>query len=305
MRIVITGASGMIGSELARISAEQGKEVIAVVRKNSAKITNLPENNNIHIVECDLNEIEKLPEKINYKCDIFYHFAWMGVYGESRNDTLLQTSNIEATLKAVKAAKEIGCYKFVGAGSQAEYGKQDCNLTSVTPVNPAMGYGVAKYCAGRLGAIEAKRQGISFNWGRIISVYGEKDNAYTLVGSAIRAFLKGESVKFSQCTQIWDYLYQSDAARAFEAIGERGKDAKTYVVGSGQGLPLKEYVKMIYDAVGNKNAKMLFGAIPNNEQAITYLCADLTELNEDTGFVPLISFKEGIKKTCSVIKDKE
>ena len=68
---------------------------------------------------------------------------------------------------------------------------------------------------------------------------------------------------------------------------------------------MKEYVKMIYDAVGNKNAKMLFGAIPNNEQAITYLCADLTELNEDTGFVPLISFKEGIKKTCSVIKDKE
>ena len=110
MRIVITGASGMIGSELARISAEQGKEVIAVVRKNSAKITNLPESNNIHIVECDLNEIEKLPEKINCKCDIFYHFAWMGVYGESRNDTLLQTSNIEATLKAVKAAKEIGYY---------------------------------------------------------------------------------------------------------------------------------------------------------------------------------------------------
>ena len=45
---------------------------------------------------------------------------------------------------------------------------------------------------------------------------------------------------------MWDYLYSGDAARAFFLLGERGRDGKTYVLGSGKAEPVKNYVSMIF-----------------------------------------------------------
>lgn len=64
----------------------------------------------------------RLPELINENCDVFYHIAWSVTGGKRNEDILGQSKNIQYTLNALDIARKLGCKKFVGAGSQAEYG---------------------------------------------------------------------------------------------------------------------------------------------------------------------------------------
>ena len=118
-RIVVTGATSMIGTALIEECIRHDIEVYAIVRAGSSKTKRLPESARIHQIECELEKLEELPAKITGECDTFFHIAW-GNTGENRNSsTELQSRNVFYTLKAVRAAHAMGCKRFIGAGSQA------------------------------------------------------------------------------------------------------------------------------------------------------------------------------------------
>lgn len=219
----------------------------------------------------------------------------MGTTGAARNDMYLQNQNVRYALDAVGAAKRFGCHTFIGAGSQAEYGRVEGVLKPDTPVFPEMGYGIAKLCAGQMTREHAYRLGMKHIWVRILSVYGQNDGAQSMVMSTINKLKSGEVPQFTKGEQMWDYLYSGDAARAFRLVGEEGIDGKTYVLGSGQAHPLAEYIKIIQDVV-SPNGQIELGAIPYAPKQVMYLQADITELNKDTGFVPEMDFATGINK---------
>lgn len=56
---------------------------------------------------------------------MMFHFGWMGTTGAARNDMDLQCRNIAYTIDAVRLAQRFGCKTFIGAGSQAEYGRTE------------------------------------------------------------------------------------------------------------------------------------------------------------------------------------
>ena len=115
----------MIGEALIEECLKHGISVCAVIRKDTARKERLPEDPHLELVECSLEELETLPEKVNGTFDTFYHIAW-GYTGTARNKSVrLQSKNIDYTLKAVEAAAKLGCRRFIGAGSQAEYGSLD------------------------------------------------------------------------------------------------------------------------------------------------------------------------------------
>ena len=142
-KVIITGATGMIGITLIEYLLKKNIEILAIIRKNSKRKNNLPGDKNLEIIECDLNELCNLNIK-EKKYDTFYHLAWDGTFGESRNDLSLQNLNVKYTLDAVELANKLGCKTFVGAGSQAEYGRVDGMISSNTPANPENEYGKAK-----------------------------------------------------------------------------------------------------------------------------------------------------------------
>jgi len=203
----------------------------------------------------------------------------------------------------VRIAKELNCRSFIGAGSQAEYGPVSCDLTSRTGVNPQSGYGIAKYAAGRMSALLCAQLGIRHNWVRILSVYGSLDLEHTLIMHAIHKLLKNEELDLTKCEQIWDYLHERDAARAFYAIGERGIEGKTYVLGSGKGEPLSHYVEIIKNNI-NSEAHLNYGKIKYYAHQAMYLRADTTELFHDTRWKPEISFEEGIREVIGTVREK-
>ena len=303
-KIIVTGATSMIGiSIIEACLSGNALKIYAVVRPNTTKLDRLPKDVRISIVECKSEDYMKLPELIEDNCDIFYHVAW-SASGENRNQDIIgQTKNIGYTLDALVAAKEMNCKKFIGTGSQAEYGKLNLDkINEISPVNPIQAYGIAKYAAGNLGKEEAKKIGMDFMWVRIFSVYGKYDKPTTMVASTIRKLLLGKHTSFTEAEQRWDYLYSADAGRAFYLIGEKSNGNKVYCLGSGQARLLKEYIKVIGNIV-NPESPLGIGEIPYTEGTVMNLCADISELKKDTGWHPEVSFEEGIKEIMDYMKE--
>lgn len=293
-RAIVTGATGGVGTALIKELVNKNIEVLVFCREDSARIANIPVNPLVHTIYCDLTELSKIQNTTGKNYDVFYHFAWMGTTGTSRNDMYLQNQNVLYALDAVGAAKRFGCTTYIGAGSQAEYGRVEGVLKSDTPAFPETGYGIAKLCAGQMTREYAHQLGLRHIWMRILSVYGPNDGTQSMVMSTIKKLKKGEIPQFTKGEQMWDYLFSGDAGRAFRLIGEKGVDGKIYVLGSGRARPLAEYIRLIRDIVC-PNGQIELGAIPYAPKQVMCLQADITELNRDTGFVPETDFATGIK----------
>lgn len=300
-KVIVTGATGMIGASMIEQMLSDGIEVTAIIRPGSNKIKNLPCGDGIRVVECDITNLLSLKDILDKDYDTFYHFAWDGTYGDSRNDIPLQECNVRNTLDAVALAHHTGCSVFVGAGSQAEFGFVEGELSDDIPKNPVTGYGIAKLAACRLSAIMCQNYGIRQSWGRIVSTYGPRDNAYTMVMSSVIAMMNNERMRFTKGEQIWDYIYGEDCSRAFYLIGKYGKHGKAYTIGSGKSKRLKDYITIIRDVV-NPGLELGIGELDYYPNQVMKLTADISELTDDTGFVPEIDFAEGIRRTMEWCK---
>ena len=292
MRIAVSGGTGMIASALLRYALLNGHEAIAIVRPSSARRGALPDG--VQVLECDLKDYATFaPEE---RVDVFFHLAWAKTSVFGRDDVKTQEENVAYTLSAVELAHRMGARCFVGAGSQAEYGRKEEKLGSFTVAEPESGYGIAKYAAGKLSYLACDQLGMRHCWTRILSVFGKGDASTTLISYLADCMKRGESPCLTRCEQIWDYLYVKDAARALFLIGEKGVHGKTYPVGSGRGAPLSEYVLTMRSILSPK-LSVAFGGKEYYPHQPMYLVADLSELTKDTGFIPAYTFAEGIGET--------
>ncbi|MCM1537877.1 MAG: NAD(P)-dependent oxidoreductase [bacterium] len=332
-RILIDGPTGVIGMSLIQYCIANHTQVVALCHKNSGRTAQIPKHPLVTVVETDLSDYREMAdifkrrkagkgsedvgtegscrhsdpaarETLKPGYDAFYHFAWNGTFGDTRNDMALQVQNIQYSLDAVELAEALDCKCFIGAGSQAEYGRVEGVLRPDTPPFPENGYGMAKLCAGAMTRQMCESRGIRHVWTRILSVYGCYDGAYTMIMSALDRMSRGEETAFTPGEQQWDYLNGRDAARAMYLIGERGVSGKTYVLGSGKARPLREYLEILVRET-HYERRPGFGRLPYAPKQVMHLCADLTDLTRDTGFVPEVSFEEGIKELIAWKRGQE
>ena len=293
---VIAGATGMLGRALTENLVDHETRVLLLVNPSSQRLDGLLQHPLVTIYPCSLDALHSLNEANKGQWDTFFHLAWGGTFGMSRNGITAQEANIRFSLDAVEAARRLGCHCFVGAGSQAEYGRVEGVLHPDTPTNPENGYGIAKLAAGQMTRLLCRQFGMRHVWARILSVYGPNDGTATMVSSALRSFLEGERPCFTPGEQLWDYLYRDDAAEALQLLGERGRDGAIYPVGSGVARPLKEYVEILRDAVDSR-LEVGLGEVAYGPKQVMHLCADISFLQRDVGFEPRVSFEEGVRRT--------
>lgn len=302
---VVTGPTGAIGIALCEKLLRENVTVYAVCRPGSSRIKDLPKAAALHVVECDAKELATLPQKMEgVSVDAFFHFAWAHTIGRGRNDMPAQIENIQSTIDAVRAAKALGCQVFLGAGSQAEYGRVEGLLKSDTPAFPENGYGMAKLCAGQMSRVEAKALDIDHVWVRILSVYGPHDGPMTMISGTIRKLLASERPALTAGIQRWDYLYAGDAADAFYLAACHGRNGAVYPLGSGQAMPLKDYIIQMRDAI-DPALPLGLGEVPYGPLQVMHLQADISALQADTGFAPKTPFAEGIRKTIDWVKREQ
>ncbi len=290
-KIVVTGATSMIGVALIEEAIKNHVKVLAIVRENSKRLERLPKSELLQVLPCDIEKLNSLPQ-IEDTYDIFYHFAWNYTDKNGRNDSVLQTKNIITTLDAVNLAHELKCRKFIGAGSQAEYGKVQGIISPDTHTNPEVPYGIAKYAAGQLSKKLCEQYGMDYVWGRIFSVYGCFDNEGTMLNYAIDQFIQGKNAEFSAATQMWNYLNEHDAGRAFYLLGKTKNAKGIYCIAHPQSKPLKNYITELREIFGD-SAECSFAQFNAD---VVGLNADVSKLKNDTGFCPQISFTDGMKK---------
>ena len=302
-KVIITGVTGAIGHALIDECLAQGAEVFAICRPGSPRNTSLPQHNNLHIILADLASLGAATKLLPKDCDTFYHLGWAGTFGAAaRNDMTAQIKNIRYTLDAVELAHACGCKTFVGAGSQAEYGRFEGKLQPTTPVFPENGYGMAKLCAGQMSRVQAHKLGMKHIWARILSVYGPYDGKNTMVMSTIVKLLKGEKPSFTKGEQMWDYLYAKDAGGILFALGgTKSIDGKVYCLGSGKTQTLRRYIETIRDAI-NPKLPLGLGDIPYAAKQVMYLCADSGDLVRDLNYHYQYDFAAGIKETIAWVK---
>lgn len=303
-KAIITGPTGAVGVSLIEELIANGVEVTAVCRPGSKRLSAIPSHPLVSIVECSVEQLSTLPTQLASDYDAFYHFAWDGTYGATRQDLKLQAENVLYTLDAVNAAAALGCKVFVGAGSQSEFGHIQGVLHPDTPCNPDNGYGIAKLAACQMSRIECEKLGLRQEWCRIVSLFGAHDGEHTLVMSTILKMLRGERTRFTKADQIWDYIYNKDAARAFRLVAEKGKHGSIYCFGTGQTRTLRAFILAIRDAI-DPSLQVGFGELDYYPNQVMHLEADIANLTKDTGFVPQYCFEEGIRETIEWVKEQQ
>ncbi|MCM1100966.1 MAG: NAD-dependent epimerase/dehydratase family protein [Acetatifactor muris] len=302
-RAIVTGATGAIGTALVEELIRRRVEVLVFCRKGSERNGRIPKHRLVTTKYCSLEQLQDVSNDTGQGYDVFFHLAWEGTTGAARNDMYLQNQNVRYALDAVRAAQRFGCHTFIGAGSQAEYGRAQEILRPDTPVCPETGYGIGKLCAGQMTRELAGQYGMRHIWVRVLSIYGPNDSANSLIMTAIRNLKDGGELRFTKAEQMWDYLYSGEAAEAFYLLGEKGVDQRTYVLGSGKVRPLKEYIMAIRDIVA-PGRPVALGDIPYGDRQVMYLCADTSELERDVQWKSTMTFEQGIKNTLQRMYDQ-
>lgn len=284
MRVIITGATGFIGTALCYEMLNAGHEITAVIRPGSKKNKIFQ---SVNVMELSLDRLNELSGSY----DLFYHLAWNGSSGEARNDFEIQQMNIKYTIEAIRAAQRCGCQKFIGAGSQAEYGIVNGICTEETLPRPFMMYGAAKLSTYHIGKIVAEQVGISFVWPRIYSVYGPGQNKGTLISYLIDTLCKGEIPQLSACDNMWDFMYIDDCCAALRLLGETSRANDVYNVSAGTPQILKQFVKEVRNVI-SPEIFLQFAAV-NRLNRVFWLEPDVTKLKK-LGYETKVNFKEGI-----------
>jgi len=301
-KAVVTGANGFIGTALCRELSNQGINIIAVVKNREDDITKLKDLKGIRIVYCDLSSIINLGLLIQDRdIDVLYHLAWVGSAGLLRGDYNVQVNNIMYTCDTVIACKKLNCKKLVFASSIMEYEIEKLMSTDSVPDINSL-YSSAKIASDFMARAIAAKYGIEYIRAVISNIYGPEEYSPRLINSSIRKMIKGEHCSFSAGEQIYDFIYISDAAKAFTALGKSGVANRTYYIGSLCPKPLKEFLIEMRNQV-DSSIEIGIGEIPFNGVTLNYDEFDIEAVKKDTGFEPLVDFSTGIQNTLKWIRE--
>lgn len=297
--VIITGGSGFVGSNTVKYFLSQGVKVLSIDRAEKSAL----EADGLTHLQCDVFNTEELRCKLPVGTyDTFVHFAWAGSAGPERIDYNLQMKNALMTVECMKVAKEIGCSRFVCAGSIMEYEVEAAIHTQGS--HPGMGYiyGMGKQIAHCMCKSVAADIGIELVWPMITNAYGAGESSPRFVNTTLRKIINDEPLQFTAATQNYDFVYVTDVAKAFYLIAKDGKPFYEYMIGSGNARPLKEFILEMQQALAPEVVP-LFGDIPFTGTNMPLETFSIEDTVRDTGFKPEVSFAEGTRMTMEWLKE--
>lgn len=292
--LVISGANGFLGAAVVAEAVRCGWCALALVRPG-ANTDRLAALQGVERVTTDAWDAPLTVARLAVRRpQAFVHSAWRGVGGGDRNEAFQIEANLPLTLAAVRLAQAIGCATWVGIGSQAEYGNPNQRLDESAPTRPTTLYGRAKLAAGVAALGLADALGMRGAWLRVFSLYGPGDAPTWFVQQVIREFLAGRAPRLTPCEQRWDYLHVADAARAVLAVIEAPGAGGVLNLGRGEATSLREIVETIREQLGTPLAAA-YGAVPYRSDQVMHLEADITRLQQATGWSPRVPLAEGLR----------
>ena len=291
-RLLVTGAGGFVGAAVADLAARNGHSVTALVRNpSSPRAVALAGRCAIAVANLsDRDAVRAVLAQARPHCVI--HSAWEGVGGPARAGDI-QLDNIRTSVELLDSAIAVGARRFIGIGSQAEYGRHDRRIDESATTEPFLLYGAAKLSTCHLTRQRASEAGIGFAWLRLFSPYGPGDNPNWLIPSVATQILAGQTPRTSAGTQKWDYLHIADCAQGILAAAVTESAQGVFNLSSGRAVTVRSIVERIRD-LACPGLQLTFGDIPFGPNQIMHLEGDSSRLSAATGWTPSIMIEDGL-----------
>ena len=250
MKVLLTGATGFVGSHVARALLGLGHEVRATTRSGS-KGAAVDIADRIEWVSADLFGASPAElESMARGTELCVHVAWFAVPGKY----LAASENlpcVSGSLRLLEALARQGCRRAVFVGSCFEYDFDGGWLAESSPVRPQSLYAAAKLSTRLVGEQLAKLKSIEFAWARLFYLYGPFEDSRRLVPSVIHGLLRGETVDATRGTQVRDFLHVEDAGTALASLA-LSELTGVVNVGSGQPVTVRQVVTTIETLLGRE-----------------------------------------------------
>jgi len=242
MKAVITGANGFVGRHIVNELIKRSVEVIAI----DINTNYLPTEwiGKVEYLQMDIFNEYEYEKLVNYKADIFFHFAWVATSGNMRGDIDLQLNNVKYSCKLMEYAKKMNCKRYIFAGSIMEYEAMEYIIQDSSTPSPGMVYSTAKLTADFMLKILAGKSNIEYINALISNIYGAGENSLRFVNTILRKMIANEAIELTHCQQMYDFIYVTDAAKAIVEVGLNGRTMNTYYIGNKKQYPLKCFVEV-------------------------------------------------------------
>jgi UDP-glucose 4-epimerase len=301
-KIMVTGAAGFIGSQLAERLVSDGYFVTGIDSfsdyyprsKKEANLSKLRSSDGFQFVEGDIlkRNLDGLLEGVSY---IFHEAAQAGVRG-SWGDSfeIYLHDNIYATqrlLEAVKTLKELK--GFIFASSSSIYGDAERYPTSEEdPPKPVSPYGVTKLACEHLCRVYQKSFGVPITILRYFTVYGPRQRPDMAFYRFIDAMIRGkEFVVYGDGEQTRNFTYVSDIVEANILAMKDSASGGIFNIGGGSQISVNGVIGLLEDITGNK-ACVRYGSWQKGDARNT--AADTARAREILGYRPEVSIEQGL-----------
>ena len=215
-KIFITGISGFLGSQIAKTFLNNGQKIIATKRSDS-NLWRCEEfiHDIIWINTYDENWDLKI---IELKPEIIIHSAWSGVSASDRDNWEVQLSNINFTLTLLQIAKNCEVKKFIGFGSQAEYGNFSGIIDENYTLKPNSAYASSKIAVSQIINDFCSINCINWYWFRLFSFFGELESNNWFIPTLIDKIRKEQKMDMTPGEQKYAYMYVEDLANLIKLL---------------------------------------------------------------------------------------
>lgn len=278
-KILITGATGFIGTNLIPILLENGYAVVASSR-DIEKAKTQPWLKQVEYISWT---IENTPASINLynhfnQPDLLIHLAWEGLpnYASSHH---IET-NMMANYFFCKNLIQHGLKDLTIAGTCMEYGKVNGELYEDMPSNPANAYAIGK--VNLLNCLHALKNQFDFDlkWLRLFYMYGEGQHKNSLYGQLMEAIKeRKEYFNMSKGDQIRDYLSIQEMTSFIMKAALQKKITGIINICSGRPITVKSFVETIIKQ-NHSSLQLNTGVFPYSEHEAMYFWGNNSKLSK-------------------------
>lgn len=295
LKCIVTGGAGFIGSHLVSRLLEEGNSVIAIDNFSTGRPQNLSHQKNnpkLNLVKEDISEVNNIAGYFQGIDTVFHLAALADIVPSIVKPSAYYNSNVTGTVCVAEASRIAGVKKLVYAASSSCYGIAGVPTPETAAIDPQYPYALTKYLGEEILLHWAKVYKLPVISLRLFNVYGERSRTSGTYGAVLGVFLaqKLHAKPFTivgDGNQKRDFIYVSDVVEAFIAAGNSGVRNEIFNVGSGD----PQSINTLASVLGGKKTY-----IPERPGEPQCTWADISKIKRMLGWVPKVTFEQGIKK---------